>query len=251
MNNPSIHIQETASTNILMKEMHRADDLPEGFVVTTDYQTMGKGQGSNVWESEKGKNLLFSLLLRPTHLPVGEQFLIAQLVSLGIVSALKNIVSAQLVDYASSPKFTIKWPNDIYWGNKKIGGMLIENVWQGSHIASSIVGVGLNVNQEDFLSDAPNPVSLINILGSKTSLEDLLHQVLEEIFRYYKSSVSDDIRTEYAQQLFRNKGEFPFRNEKGVFSASISGVEKDGQLLLTDTNGSVTGYYFKEVAFIV
>lgn len=251
MNSYYKYVKETTSTNLLMKEMLRTDDLPEGFVVRTDFQTMGKGQGSNVWESEKGKNLLFSLLLRPTHLPVVEQFLIAQLVSLGIVNALKNIVASQQINNDPINVFTIKWPNDIYLGNKKIGGMLIENVWKGSHIASSIIGVGLNVNQQVFNSDAPNPVSLVDILGVSTSLKTLLRNVLEEIMTYYNNFQLEEIREEYAQQLFRNNGIFPFRDEKGVFDASICSVEKDGRLLLTNTDGSTTGYYFKEVEFII
>ena len=146
-----VHITETDSTNQWVKS-HRGD---HPFCVMADYQTAGRGCGTNRWESERGKNLLFSLLLHPKQIPASKQFHISMAISLSIIEALGQHVA----------DLSIKWPNDIYWRNGKIAGILIENTLKGNIIKDSIIGVGLNVNQRHFISDAPNPVSMRQILG--------------------------------------------------------------------------------------
>jgi BirA family biotin operon repressor/biotin-[acetyl-CoA-carboxylase] ligase len=140
----SMYLRETRSTNLVLKEMLREYELPEGFVLRTDFQSAGKGQPGNSWESEKGKNLLFSVLLYPQHIAIDQQFILSQLVSVAILRTLNSFCAG----------FSIKWPNDIYFGDKKIGGILIENSLQGSKLNTSIVGIGLNINQKTFRSDA-------------------------------------------------------------------------------------------------
>ena len=149
------HLAETDSTNTYLQQLDADRHLPEGYIAYTDTQRAGRGQRGNSWESQPGKNLTFSLLLRPEHIPANQQFLLSQAVSLAATDVLNR--------YASG--FSIKWPNDIYWEDKKIAGILIENVLSGSTFARSIVGIGLNINQERFISDAPNPVSLFQITG--------------------------------------------------------------------------------------
>ena len=144
--------------------------LREGYIVHTDFQTEGKGQRTNSWESAKDKNLLFSLLLKPLHTPISEQFRISQLCSNGIIYVLRNLISTE------TNLFTIKWPNDIYWKNKKLGGILIENNLQGNKIKNSTLGIGLNINQTEFPLDIPNPISLKQITGKDYNITELLLQ---------------------------------------------------------------------------
>ena len=150
-----LRVAETASTNSLLRELVIKESLAEGSVVVADFQTAGRGQIGNTWESEAGKNLMFSLVLYPTCIPANRQFLISQIAALSVKETLDSYTD----------HVTVKWPNDIYWKEKKICGMLIENDLMGRNINQSIAGIGININQEIFHSSAPNPVSLLQILS--------------------------------------------------------------------------------------
>ena len=149
------HINQCDSTNAYLQRLVAETDAPEGTVVSTSFQTNGRGQLSNMWEAEDGKNILCSILLRPTSLPIKSQFLISQAISVAIVDVLNSYLDG----------FFIKWPNDIYYKEDKIAGILIENTLSSAGISTCIIGLGLNVNQQTFRSDAPNPISLFNIIG--------------------------------------------------------------------------------------
>lgn len=244
MNKLYFHINETTSTNVLMKEMLRKSILPEGFVVHTDFQHQGKGQGSNTWEASRGKNLLFSILLRPHHIAIEDQFIISQIVSLGIIDVLQSLHA----DAKSA--FTIKWPNDIYWHDKKLGGILIENTLQSRVINASVIGIGLNINQEKFISDAPNPVSLKHITEKEHPIDLILELVTKKILHFYLEMNAEQISEKYMDNLYRKTGYHPYLADGKTFSAQIICIEKDGRLMLEDVNGDATGYYFKEVEFI-
>jgi BirA family biotin operon repressor/biotin-[acetyl-CoA-carboxylase] ligase len=206
-------------------------------VVWADYQTAGKGCGTNTWESERGKNLLFSILLHPEDIPVNRQFHISMAVSLAVCEALGRHIG----------DVSIKWPNDIYWRNGKICGMLIENTVQGSRIKESIIGVGVNVNQRVFHSQAPNPVSLWQICEHETDREQLLHDIL----RYFENYIGQDVRSRYLSMLYRRKGFHPYTDVNGAFMAELVDVEDDGHLVLCDEAGQQRRYAFKEVQFVV
>ena len=229
-----VHISETDSTNRWLMEHGGEVDT----VVWTDYQTAGRGCGTNQWESQRGENLLFSMLIHPQTLEARCQFRISIAISLAIIDALSPITP--------HPSFlTIKWPNDIYWGNRKLGGILIENKLSGQHIRQSIIGVGLNVNQTMFESDAPNPVSLRQITGHEHDREQLLAAVLET-FPADLSTVND---SRYRSLLYRREGYHPYRDAQGTFEARLINVEDDGHLLLCDREGHERRYAFKEVSF--
>ncbi len=245
MNKQYLYIEETPSTNALMKELLRTTDLPEGFVVRTDFQTNGKGQGSNAWESAKGKNLLFSLLLRPHHIAIDEQFIISQIVSLGIIDVLRGL-HPEIANGLS-----IKWPNDIYWHDKKLGGILIENTLQRNIINASVVGIGLNINQDVFYSDAPNPVSMFQIIGNELDLGNLMDAVVEKILLKYLEMNSGTVRQQYMANLYRKSGYSTFRVDGQDFIARILDVAINGKLMLEDSAGIVSTYYFKEVEFVI
>ena len=227
------HIEETDSTNRWLRE-RGADDRT---VVVADYQTAGRGCGTNRWESERGRNLLFSMLIRPTDVAANRQFHISMAISLAICKALGQHIG----------DVSIKWPNDIYWRNAKICGILIENVLKGSTIKESIIGVGLNVNQRQFLSDAPNPVSLWQICEHETDREALLAAILESFDRFMRQ----DVRRAYMALLYRRQGFHPYVDSEGAFMAEMVDVEDDGHLLLRDDNGRLRRYAFKEVQFVI
>lgn len=239
-----IHLQETASTNTFLRDLQQKERQPEGRVIVADAQLAGRGQKGNSWETERGKNLTFSMLLYPTHLKASNSFILSQVASLAVVEIFETVTS----------DFFIKWPNDIYWKEKKIGGMLIENDLHGKYLDSSIVGIGLNINQQKFVSDAPNPISLIQITGREFSLPAWLDRVCERIlFRYEQTKTVDgrkEIEQCYADRLFRKSGYFPFRDENGVFKARIKEIRPSGHLVLERSDGAERVYAFKEVEFL-
>ncbi len=228
-----IHIDETDSTNRWLKEHG------EGcMVVVADYQSAGRGCGTNKWESERGKNLLFSVLLHPAGMRARDQFRISMAVSVALCEMLSQ--------YAGD--FSIKWPNDIYWRDRKICGILIENQLQGSYMRDSIIGVGLNVNQREFLSDAPNPVSLCQIVGHELGRDDLLHDFLGRLECVLQRKT---LYTDYGDRLYRRWKLEEYADKTGVFRASLQGVAPDGRLMLRDEKDQERTYAFKEVQFMI
>ena len=245
MSETFIHLNETHSTNSYLRELiMREKEQPEGTVVITDYQTAGRGQKGNSWESERGKNLTFSILLHPNHIPPGKQFILSQLISIAIVKVLKEY----------DRYFSIKWPNDIYWKEKKIAGMLIEVDLTGSSLSNAIIGIGININQRHFKSDAPNPVSLTQLTGKEHNLSELLEKILDSIvdaYNKYSPDNEEEIRQKYMALLFRNKGVYPYLYGEEIFNASIEGIEPNGQLILKKENGSIHTFAFKEISFVI
>ncbi len=238
MNWKIVHIDETDSTNSWLRKRLAADERSAAnLVVWAEYQTAGRGCGTNRWESERGENLTFSMLIHPKELPAMQQFHISMAISLAICEAIGQYIG----------DVSIKWPNDIYWRNGKIGGILIENTLKGSIIMDSIIGVGLNVNQRVFKSDAPNPVSMWQICEHETDREALLKEILEAFERILDSK----IREQYLSKLYRRKGYHPYADKEGAFMAEIVTVEDDGHLVLHDDNGKERRYAFKEVQFII
>lgn len=227
-----VHIGETDSTNHWLKE-HGEGEM----VVVADYQTAGRGCGTNTWESERGKNLLFSALIHPKQIPASHQFHISMAVSVAISEALEQYIG----------DVSIKWPNDIYWRNGKICGILIEQTLKGTLIKESIIGVGLNVNQRIFRSDAPNPVSLWQITAQETDRDALLSDILSRL----RQLLAEDVRSRYMARLYRRSGFHPYTDAGGAFMARIADVRADGRLVLADDEGRERIYAFKEVQFII
>lgn len=240
-----IHLSETTSTNNYLSELQKKEKLEEGTIVWTDFQTAGKGQTGNSWESEPTKNLLFSILFYPDFLEAAEQFILSQAVSLAIVDTLKPLLKNETV--------SIKWPNDIYVGNKKMVGILIENTIKGSSIDTSIAGIGINVNQEIFRSNAPNPVSLKQLTGETYKLDDLLKTLQNNLLtRYAELCNNNETNTVlgYKENLFRKEGYYPYKSGNSVFEAKIKAVLPSGHLVLEEKNGTILKFAFKEVQFL-
>ncbi|MCX4264653.1 MAG: biotin--[acetyl-CoA-carboxylase] ligase [Muribaculaceae bacterium] len=242
-------LDSCASTS---SELALCDDAPHGFVVAARSQTAGRGQRGNSWEAEPGKNLTFSILLRPCNLHPARQFELSMVVSLAIADAIDKLLPAGL-------RTIVKWPNDIYVGLEKICGILIENKLSptpggtgGMVIERSIAGIGINVNQKVFLSDAPNPTSVIlHNGGAETSLEPFLADVCRNILEYWSAYEAapdaEVLRQHYFSRLLWTSGEHRFADKDGRFTAHIVSVASDGMLTLS--NGRT--YAFKEVSFLV
>ncbi len=240
-----IRLMETASTNQFLKEKNLTTSTEGSItVIVADYQTAGKGQGTNTWESESGKNLLFSILVHPTTLPIERQYILSEAAAL----SYKEVLDAYTED------ISVKWPNDIYWQDRKISGTLIETSLSKGAIKDFIIGTGININQREFHSDAPNPVSLCQITGRETPLEEVLNKVVESFEKYYQMVVDgayDTISKRYHNSLYRKEGLFPYCDQNGRFTAEIVRVKDDGHLVLKDSQGNAREYAFKEVEFII
>jgi BirA family biotin operon repressor/biotin-[acetyl-CoA-carboxylase] ligase len=241
-----IRLRETASTNNYLRELLASsrEQLSEGVVISADYQTKGRGQVGNVWESEDGKNLLFSMLLFPSSIEANQQFVLSKMVSLAVTGVLKEEIDDVF----------IKWPNDIYWRDKKIAGILIENDLCGSNIQYCVIGIGLNINQESFLSNAPNPVSLKQITGKTYDREDLLKRIVKRIYMLYIQLLREELNCfdeEYKKSLYRHDGLHEYRANNENFKASIVDILPSGHLVLQTENGTQRTFAFKEVSIVL
>lgn len=240
-----IVLQETSSTNsYIEKIIQEGKTLEEFTVVSAVKQYSGRGQRGNSWESEEGKNLTFSFVIYPNHIPVNRQFIISKAISVAIKDTLN--------DYSDG--FAIKWPNDIYWNDKKIAGILIEHTISNNTIDRTIVGVGININQQMFISDAPNPVSLINIIGTETDKEEVLERVMSrfiDIYNKLKEGKTYGLDDNYINSQYRLRRKEKYRDKDGEFEAVITDIEDSGLLTLTDTYGRERKYWFKEVEYII
>jgi BirA family biotin operon repressor/biotin-[acetyl-CoA-carboxylase] ligase len=234
-------IDSCQSTNSLVASQA---DAPHGYVLVTKEQTAGRGQRGNTWESAPNKNLTFSMVLRPDMISARRQFELSMVVSLAIVNVLDRYVE----------NVAIKWPNDIYVGDKRICGILIENTLAETKIARSIVGVGLNVNQDQFISDAPNPVSLKQLTGTEYDLTELMQEFATEIvneLRAYEQDIEvETLRSDYMARLWRGEGFYPYieASTGRRFDARIVDISPMGIITLEDHAGAQSSYAFKEVA---
>lgn len=241
-----ITLKEVDSTNNYLRGLASDADGKEFVVAVADTQTAGRGQRGNAWESESGKNLTFSIRMKPHALDVSRQFLLSQAIALSVKEVL--------YDYVRAPHPRIKWPNDIYWNKKKLGGILIETDLVGKQVDMCIVGVGINLNQEHFLSDAPNPVSVWQITGHTCEPLTILRKILQRFIGYYRQIETGNtayLIDQYHKALFRRVGYHQFRDANGIFSARIRQVESDGHLLLQDVDGQKRRYGFKEVEYLL
>lgn len=243
MNIKRIRLDETESTNLYLKN-YALNDPDEMVVATTEYQTAGRGQGTHVWEGERGKNLLFSILVCPHWVPVVRQFLLSMCGAIALKEALDEYTDG----------ITLKWPNDVYWNDKKISGTLIETTIDSKGIKRCVFGIGLNVNQTVFVSDAPNPVSLCQIVGHEVDREELLSKILDAFVKYYellRRADYMDVSGIYHLGLYRRKGYHWYEDADGKFEGAIVEVEDDGHLIMHDKKGVMRSYAFGEVKFVI
>lgn len=238
-----IRLEETDSTNTYLRQ-HASQMEAWMTVVTAEYQTAGRGQGVHTWESNRSENLLFSVLTHPVMVPVRSQFLLSEAGAL----ALKEVLDGY------TDGITLKWPNDIYWNDRKLSGTLIETSIGGGRIKNCVFGIGLNVNQKTFESDAPNPVSLAQILGHDIDREQLFKQIVAAFEKYYRMLENrqyDAISALYHEALYRRQGFYMYEDGDGRFEGAIVEVGDDGLLVLRDRDGRFREYEFREVKFVL
>ena len=237
-----LKLDRTESTNDVMLQKLKSRQEAEGWVVIANHQTRGKGAGTNSWHDEPGKNLLMSLLLKPTFIKAADQFLLNELICVSIADALKTCCGIEV---------KLKWPNDIYISNKKCGGVLIENALVGDIIKQSVVGIGLNLNQKDF-SDMKNATSVLNETGNEFIIEEVMNEIcflIEKNYLKLKSGNVSTTKSAYLKQLFGLNEKRKFRKGVEVFEGCIRGINKTGMLQIETENG-LLDFGFKEVEFL-
>lgn len=244
-----INLQQVASTNTWAKE--HATTLSHGDIVAAVAQTSGRGQRGNSWEAEPGKNMTCSIMLQPANILPACQFLISEIVALSVADTVEEAITKTGVPQA--PPVTVKWPNDIYAGNRKIAGILIEHTLCGNRIAYTIAGIGLNVNQEFFQSDAPNPVSLLQLTGMQSDIETLMQAIRDKIMARLQSKDASGLHRLFISRMWRNDGAFHrFQRPNGeIFMGRIVSVATSGELSLTLSDGHIETFAFKEVGFVL
>lgn len=232
-----IELPEAASTN----SVAASGNFVFNSVIFTMRQTAGRGCGENSWESEPGKNIAMTLVVGDIGVAVQSQFAISMAVALGCYDYV-----SQYVDGCS-----VKWPNDIYVKDKKIAGILIEHSVSGTTLSRSLCGVGLNINQEIFYSNAPNPVSLKQLTGFNFDVKSELYKLVNYIgARLQKATDYNALRNDFMSHLYRREGLYGWRDSVGEFMASIYGVDDYGRLQLLLSDGNVRTYGFKEIRYI-
>ena len=261
---PWIKLDEVDSTNNFLRSGGRSSssrslqhlDTPSDHrmtLVTAEFQTAGRGAATNHWESAKGENLLLSLRVMPSNLPARRMFALSEVAAL----AVRDTIDAFL---PSTPpeggrRVCIKWPNDIYYGDKKVAGILIENDLQGAKVLRSTIGIGINVNQRRFVSDAPNPLSLASIVGHDVERRFVLEQFMGRFTHYFeridegRQEALDALHKQYKEHLYRFGEEHNYSDKDGIFRAMLVDVEPGGLLVLQDTKGNKRQYEFKEVKY--
>ena len=239
-----IHLEQIDSTNAYLQRQQSEHDI-RNWVVSTDEQTAGKGMGSNGWESEVGKNLTFSLALGMGFLPAERQFLLSETVPLGIIEVLDTLLPSE--------KLSIKWPNDIYFENRKLAGILINSTIKANMMDVSIFGIGLNVNQMKFKDWPTHPISLKMVTGKEYDLKPLLEQIAECILikvQQLKSSPTS-IEKDYLKRLFRYRTWADYEVEGKVLRLFMTGIDSFGRLQLLDTENKTYCFDIKEIRFII
>ncbi len=237
------YFESLPSTNLKAVRGIQDGTTHHGMVIQAGDQTQGKGNGTNQWESEKGENLTFSLVVEPHFLQPAEQFILTQVISMALYESISKTLPSE--------NLFIKWPNDLYYNKKKIAGVLIQNYVKGQQINFAIIGVGLNVNQKIFLSDAPNPASLIHFTENEMDIPSLLDEILKAFERHYDALEDPQKRFElhqkYLDHLYLRNQWSNFSDISGTFSGKITGINDYGQLLIEDSNGNQRVFGFKEV----
>lgn len=242
-----IRLEEVDSTNRYLRSI--AATCESMTVVTAEYQSSGRGQGTNTWESAPHENLLMSILTRPEGVEASRQFILSEAIALAVRVGVAKAIRRHAEQEDLSP-LTVKWPNDIYWHDHKMGGILIECALKGRMICDCIMGVGLDVNQKSFVNTDRNPISLATIAGENIDREVVLSDILAALEHYLRligEGKGEEIRSEYLANLYRREGYHPYSDANGRFMGRIVDVEDSGHLILEDTKGVVRHYAFKEV----
>lgn len=241
-------LEEVDSTNTYLESRSSETNLPEGTVIWAQHQFRGRGQLDHSWTSEPGKNLTCSILFKPDFLSPDRQFLLNKAIALGVLDFVREILHEVPRSVATLPDTAIKWPNDIYIGNRKAGGILIAHRIMGKRISQTIAGIGININQEVFSPEIPNPVSFIHYTSQKLDLRQCLNQLCACLDRRYTGLrhtgvLSDE---EYTGRLLGYERLCRFTANGQSFMGTICGVDDLGRLIIQHPDGTRTAYAHRE-----
>lgn len=245
--NEIIRLKETDSTNRYFMDWFSKERPAEGTVIIADNQTAGRGMDGTVWESAPGQNLTFSVVLYPDFLAPEAQFYLNKAISLGLSDAMHEILPGR-------DDIRIKWPNDIYIGDKKLAGTLIQNGVKGPHFDFAVIGIGLNVNQDHFSGEAANPVSLKISAGRDFDLEEIFRITAKHLnlrYEQLKGAVKQQIDRDYLDILYRFRQLADFTYKGKLIRARITGVNRYGQLELEIPGDKIIEVDLKEIKFEV
>ena len=247
-----IELDSVDSTNEYSKRLHSSSDFEDGTVIHAREQFAGRGQHDHTWISEPGKNLTCTVCLKPRFLNPGRQFQLNKAITLGILDFIQFMLNP--ASRIPHPASCIKWPNDIYAGNQKIGGILIENRIMGSVLETSFAGIGININQEAFAPDIPNPVSLIHFLGQETDLKDALQSVCRFLDRRYQElprDGNDGFDSEFDGNLMGFGQWRDFLSNGSLMEGMVRGVDYSGQLMVETREGKILRYGHHEIEYVI
>lgn len=238
------HLEQTDSTNAFLQRQQLETDILN-WVVSANEQTAGKGMGSNSWESEVGKNLTFSLALDVSFLLAERQFLLSEAVALGLIHVLDALLPKE--------KLHIKWPNDIFYENHKLAGILINSTIKANQMDISIIGIGLNVNQMQFQNWPTHPISVQQITGKAYDLEPLLKQVAESVAKETERLKTDaaSVEEEYLQRLYRYRTWADYEVDGKTMRLFMAGIDAFGRLLLIDETDNPLCFDIKGIKFLI
>ena len=239
-----VHLEQIDSTNAYLQRQQSEGDI-RNWVVSADEQTAGKGMGSNGWESEVGKNLTFSLALDMSFLPAERQFLLSEAVALGLIHALDALLPSE--------KLHIKWPNDIYFENHKLAGILINSTIKANIMDVSIIGIGMNVNQIQFQDWPTHPISMKQIMGKDYDLQPLMEQIAESIYNKVQILKANPTAIEetYLQRLYRYRTWAEYEVDGKVLRLFMTGIDSFGRLMLLDEANKSYCFDIKEIKYII
>lgn len=238
-----IYLNEIDSTNLFLKKIMKENEVEDCTVILADYQTFGRGQGSNSWHSERGQNITLSMLFKP-EIKTLQHFSLSEFISLALIDLLNF--------YHIEAK--IKWPNDIYSEDKKIAGILIENKIEADLIKYMIAGIGLNVNEENFPVGLPNAISMKTILKHSINRQILTNKLIHCILNRYKQLITGEyipLHTEYNKILYKRNILTDYRVGDQVFRATLKDVGAAGELNLVNLQQKSITYLFGEVQMII
>lgn len=241
-----IELETIDSTNTYAKQLLETSKVADKTIIWAKNQTQGRGQQGNKWECEPEKNLTFSIILFPHFIPPENQYLLNKAIALAVYHLVCNQIS-------STQPVKIKWPNDIYINKKKVAGILIENTISGSLWNTSIIGIGININQKNFPDTLPNPVSLINTTGKTVDIKNVLEEfivIFNEFYTILKTNAFDNLNKQYLEALYQYQENQKYKIKNSVVEAKIIDISAYGRLVLLTSNNERLECDFKEVVYL-
>lgn len=240
-----IRLETTVSTNIYANELLANSEPSEGTAIMAEYQQHGKGQRGTNWISEFGSNLLVTFIFYPRFVKPQEQFGLSVFSSLAVADTIASF---------GAKNVSVKWPNDVYIGDSKVAGILIENNIRGNQVLSSLIGIGINVNQQEFPVFTVKATSLYVATGNLSDKSEVYESLSNNLEKYYlklKKGEFKKLKNKYEEKLFKKDEFHNYESDGKIFSGKITGVDDEGLLNIIDEQNNKLAFDFKEIKFAV